>query len=349
MAKLCLRIIDGAKAGRQLTLDPNESCTIGRSPKADWPFPEDGHMSSLHCELHNRTDGVEIIDLQSSNKTWLNDQPVATAKLKDGDVFRAGRTNFAVTLLVEAEVIDSVSEPATPMKNASTAGGVASPLSSPVTIPAAVARPSHPPATVPGSPANVHSRLKRMVKPNPYDAAKNLDVIIDQLQRKKALRFIVHFQKLGLCTPEGLKEARPVYPNLPGALSHHPIVIDHGNWMTPAARGLSKRLIMHDALLVLVSSMPEALDARIAAITAQSAPGYGRPTGYFGWCWPSAFLNLIEHLGIAAWSEKLGADVEGALLFAPHDTATLIAYADESLVQQLQKMGFKFPDDSVEG
>jgi len=53
-------------------------------------------MSSIHLEIENFGDYAEVRDHRSTNKTWLNNQVVATSRLNNGDMIRAGKTHIAV-------------------------------------------------------------------------------------------------------------------------------------------------------------------------------------------------------------------------------------------------------------
>ena len=59
---------------------------------------DDSFMSGVHFEVQNFGDYAEIRDKYSRNKTWLNSAAIAVAKLKSGDLIRAGKTDFLVQL-----------------------------------------------------------------------------------------------------------------------------------------------------------------------------------------------------------------------------------------------------------
>ena len=69
--------------------------TIGRAPRADFIL-EAPLVSRLHCRVEAAEDGIEVIDLKSTNGTFVNDKRVARAKLGDGDRFRIGRVELTV-------------------------------------------------------------------------------------------------------------------------------------------------------------------------------------------------------------------------------------------------------------
>jgi pSer/pThr/pTyr-binding forkhead associated (FHA) protein len=71
--------------------------TVGRAPRAD--FVVDAPLvSRLHCRLTATGDAIDIVDLDSTNGTYINDQRVASGCIKSGDRLRVGRVEFAVDL-----------------------------------------------------------------------------------------------------------------------------------------------------------------------------------------------------------------------------------------------------------
>jgi pSer/pThr/pTyr-binding forkhead associated (FHA) protein len=69
--------------------------TIGRAPRAD--FVVDAPLvSRLHCRLTASDEGVDVVDLDSTNGTYINDQRVQKGSLKNGDQLRVGRVEFSI-------------------------------------------------------------------------------------------------------------------------------------------------------------------------------------------------------------------------------------------------------------
>lgn len=67
---------------------------IGRAASADLVL-EDPHLSRRHAAVRLTDDGVSLVDLGSTNGTWMNDRRiVGTEYLADGDVIRIGRTEL---------------------------------------------------------------------------------------------------------------------------------------------------------------------------------------------------------------------------------------------------------------
>jgi ABC transport system ATP-binding/permease protein len=71
--------------------------TIGRAPRAE--FVVDAPLvSRLHCRLTATDDAIDIVDLDSTNGTYINDQRVKSGCIKNGDRLRVGRVEFTVDL-----------------------------------------------------------------------------------------------------------------------------------------------------------------------------------------------------------------------------------------------------------
>jgi pSer/pThr/pTyr-binding forkhead associated (FHA) protein len=69
--------------------------TVGRAPRADFVL-DAALVSRLHCRLTASDENVEVVDLQSTNGTYVNDQRVERARLTKGDRLRVGRVELTV-------------------------------------------------------------------------------------------------------------------------------------------------------------------------------------------------------------------------------------------------------------
>ena len=69
--------------------------TMGRAPRADFVV-DAALVSRLHCRLTATADGLEVVDLQSTNGTFVNDKRIRKATLAAGDRLRVGRVELAV-------------------------------------------------------------------------------------------------------------------------------------------------------------------------------------------------------------------------------------------------------------
>jgi pSer/pThr/pTyr-binding forkhead associated (FHA) protein len=74
---------------------PGAVKTVGRAPRADF-IVEAALVSRLHCRLEAGADTLEVIDLGSTNGTYVNDQRIERARLTSGDRLRVGRVELTV-------------------------------------------------------------------------------------------------------------------------------------------------------------------------------------------------------------------------------------------------------------
>ncbi len=84
----CLVVLQGQRLGQRIDLG-EQPLIIGRSPEAEFQVLERS-VSREHCRIWQEPAGYRIKDLDSTNKTFLNDQPIIEAELKDGDHIAVG-------------------------------------------------------------------------------------------------------------------------------------------------------------------------------------------------------------------------------------------------------------------
>ena len=76
-------------------LKPGTVKTVGRATRADFVM-DAALVSRLHCRLEAGDDALEVIDLQSTNGTYVNDKRVSRARLASGDRLKVGRVELSV-------------------------------------------------------------------------------------------------------------------------------------------------------------------------------------------------------------------------------------------------------------
>ena len=69
--------------------------TVGRAQRADF-IVDAALVSRLHCRLEATDDGLEVIDLSSTNGTYVNGKRIERARLATGDRLRVGRVEWTV-------------------------------------------------------------------------------------------------------------------------------------------------------------------------------------------------------------------------------------------------------------
>ena len=95
---------------------------LGRSNDSDFRLPDTG-VSRQHAEITWDGQVAVLVDLQSTNGTTVNDEPVDNWMLADGDVITLGHSNIEVRIVGgqdevpmnanEPDFTDSVSHPST--------------------------------------------------------------------------------------------------------------------------------------------------------------------------------------------------------------------------------------------
>ena len=91
--KLSLKILNGPQ--QEMVIPLTGKLFIGRT-KADINT-NDPKVSRHHASIEEKADGYHFTDLNSTNGSFINDQPVQTKILAPGDIIRVGDTMLSVT------------------------------------------------------------------------------------------------------------------------------------------------------------------------------------------------------------------------------------------------------------
>lgn len=75
---------------------PGSIRTIGRSTGAEFQV-DAALVSRLHCQLSAGASELEVVDLDSTNGTYVNGVRVDRARLNDGDRLGVGRVELVVS------------------------------------------------------------------------------------------------------------------------------------------------------------------------------------------------------------------------------------------------------------
>ncbi len=84
--------VDDAALGRVIKLKDGE-LVIGRDPSAGFSVTDE-RLSRRHASLRREGDDFVLVDLHSSNGTWVNGTRWPIYRLQDGDSVRMGGTVF---------------------------------------------------------------------------------------------------------------------------------------------------------------------------------------------------------------------------------------------------------------
>lgn len=90
-----LKTADDAEAPFLFRILPGSIKTVGRAPRADF-IVEAALVSRLHCRLTAGATELEVVDLESTNGTYVNGDRAERAILKNGDRLGVGRVDLIV-------------------------------------------------------------------------------------------------------------------------------------------------------------------------------------------------------------------------------------------------------------
>ena len=74
---------------------PGTIKTVGRAPRADF-IVDAALVSRLHCRLEVTDDRIDVIDLSSTNGTFVNGKRIERARMRSGDLLQVGRLALKV-------------------------------------------------------------------------------------------------------------------------------------------------------------------------------------------------------------------------------------------------------------
>jgi len=86
-----LFVIQGADQGKRFEL-PSTSLALGRQEGSNAARLNDTEVSRRHAEVRPIEDGFQVVDLGSSNGTFVNGRPVQSVMLQTGDRLQLGQT-----------------------------------------------------------------------------------------------------------------------------------------------------------------------------------------------------------------------------------------------------------------
>ena len=109
----CLVVLQGQRLGQRIDIG-DQPLIIGRAPDCDFQIMERS-ISRQHSRVWRDPAGYRIKDLDSTNKTLVNDQPIIEAELKDGDHITIGSCvmKFMERASVEARYHEEIYQLAT--------------------------------------------------------------------------------------------------------------------------------------------------------------------------------------------------------------------------------------------
>lgn len=91
-----LRTEEGAEPSFTFRILPGNIKTVGRATRADFPV-DAALVSRIHCRLTAGATEIEVVDLDSTNGTFVNGERIdGTARLNPGDRIGVGRVDLTI-------------------------------------------------------------------------------------------------------------------------------------------------------------------------------------------------------------------------------------------------------------
>jgi pSer/pThr/pTyr-binding forkhead associated (FHA) protein len=90
-------ILRSSEPDTTFRIRPGGVKTVGRAPRADF-IVDAALVSRLHCRITAAADKLEVVDLKSTNGTYVNGKRVQKAQLGDGDTLRVGRVELTIQM-----------------------------------------------------------------------------------------------------------------------------------------------------------------------------------------------------------------------------------------------------------
>jgi S-DNA-T family DNA segregation ATPase FtsK/SpoIIIE len=87
--------VDGDGDSWTFRISPGATKTVGRAPRADFVV-EAALVSRLHCRLTASDTAIDVVDLDSTNGTYINDERVRNGTLANGDRLKIGRVEMTI-------------------------------------------------------------------------------------------------------------------------------------------------------------------------------------------------------------------------------------------------------------
>ncbi|MBN9523277.1 protein kinase [bacterium] len=96
--RVTLTVLSGPNVGHAVVSEGHDAFIVGRSRWTSRLPHKDGYLSRHHFLVEISPPQCRVVDLDSRNGTFVNGKRVTTADLIDGDVVKAGRTAFRVSV-----------------------------------------------------------------------------------------------------------------------------------------------------------------------------------------------------------------------------------------------------------
>lgn len=314
---------------RKLVLRPGQQLDFGSSEYAHVALRDDAALSATHFRLRADREACYLEDLDSSNGTYVNDEPVDSAVLRDGDRVMAGQSQFRVSIEGAAQTAGERSAAVPPARAAA------------AVVPGSLRRNGSPPGTYTVEPCPGEMAVYR------GDGAKLAPAALaEKLSQDLPLYLLVDFHKL----PPSDEAAENVEKSVAEKSEY---LID---WLGEGvAAGMSPRFFAAtdveewpqvldrawgaDAVVCLFSAQDR---ARLLAQLRRTVRGGGDASAraIFGFCWPSVAGPLLRSSPPEA-TRHMTEGIDAMLLESRDDPKQWCVFGSEGLSQTLKGLGLE--------
>ena len=109
LLQIVLKVTSGPHEGREFSFDGHDNFIVGRAKTAQFRLSmKDEYFSRNHFLVEVNPPLCRLLDLQSTNGTFVNGKKVSSIELNDGDTIKAGDTTLRVSLVA---AVAEVSKP----------------------------------------------------------------------------------------------------------------------------------------------------------------------------------------------------------------------------------------------
>src|SRR5262245_65238246 len=107
--RITLAVTEGPHMGQKYFFEGHDTFIVGRSKRSHFRLPhKDKYFSRVHFMVEVNPPHCRLMDMGSTNGTFVNGEKVAMVDLKHGDEIKGGRTVLRVA--VEGKASDSIIE-----------------------------------------------------------------------------------------------------------------------------------------------------------------------------------------------------------------------------------------------
>ncbi len=107
--RVTITVIAGPHQGKVFEFEGHDTFLVGRSKQAHFRLPQkDEYFSRVHFVVEVNPPHCRLMDMGSTNGTYVNNQRVGVADLRDGDLIQGGQTVLRVSVASAAGVEPTV-------------------------------------------------------------------------------------------------------------------------------------------------------------------------------------------------------------------------------------------------